>query len=171
MKHSELASNVACIGRSGETRHWTTFVLALAYRATCFTLLFVFAGCVVTRTSRPMIQGTVVDEETNQPLGGVEIWNVSKVETTSAPDGTFVLSRHTYREVTFIGGEAPPVLVEFRAVKEGYCTYRYKNFGRFGGGSPNATWSVEVKLEPVRPDCDTSTSFLPRVEGEGHEQQ
>ena len=150
-------------------QHQMAGVLAHTRRAVFVALTVVLVGCVVTRTSRPMIQGTVVDEETNRPVGGVEIWNVSEVETTSASNGTFVLSRHTYREVTFPGGEAPPLLVEFRAVKEGYCTYRYKNFSIFGGGGSDATWTVEVKLTPVRPDCDTSTTFLPPLETDKNE--
>ena len=129
-----------------------------------FALCAVSMGCVVTRTSRPLIRGTVVDEETEQPLGGVEIWTGNEVETRSAPDGAFELSRRTYREVTFPGREAPPVIVNFRAVKEGYCTYRYSGKNMHGGGATSSVWTVDVKLSPVRPDCDTSTTFLPSMD-------
>lgn len=144
----------------------TTHTITIVYRTVVVAALVVLtSSCVVTRTSRPLIRGTVVNGVTNEPVAGVDIWNVSEIETKTAPDGTFVLPRRTYRETTFPGREAPPVLVEFRAVKEGYCTYRYKGFNRYGGGGAEATWDVDVTLEPARPDCDTSSNFLPHEPG------
>jgi hypothetical protein len=95
--------------------------------------LLLGSGCIVTRLSRPTYEGTVVDSATEAPLPEVEgKWGELSLKTDQR--GRFFVRAVTYRELTWIGYETPPLHVYFTLHKAGYCDHAVQGFNPFGGG-------------------------------------
>lgn len=87
-------------------------------------------SCLVSRCERPQIVGYIYDAESKQPISNCKIG-----ETLSENNGYFALNEKRYRQFTFFGFEAPPVLVNELIEKEGYESQSIQLMNRFGGGA------------------------------------
>ena len=103
---------------------------------------FVSSGCVVKRLGRPQLTGYVYDAETGLPLAGC---SVGEVQTDA--DGYFELPRRCYREMTFVGREAPPLMVSELVEMTGYETVHITGFSTFGGS--NCSDGSDLEIEPI----------------------
>jgi hypothetical protein len=104
--------------------------------------LILSQGCLVSRLERPRITGQVLDAETGLPLEGCRVG-----ETTTDAGGYFELEEKRYRQFTWIGMEAPPVIIQEEVSKEGYETYHIDEFLLYGGGQgEGAHWALEPIL-------------------------
>jgi hypothetical protein len=130
-------------------------------RILLFALLATTPACLVTRGS-PQISGTILDAVTGAPLADVEIRDGpriitdeplpadviardgAEVITTTDTSGHFEIERTTYREFTWFGREAPPLLINFALVKDGYEPKHVQSFAPHGGGSSEGTLTPAV---------------------------
>ncbi len=102
-------------------------------------ITFLFSSCLVSRLSRPAITGTIVDFN-NNPIPSCAVG-----ETFTDEKGNFSLEEKRYREIAFIGGEAPPLFVSERIEKKGYKTKEIKLFSHFGGGArKGSNWELDT---------------------------
>lgn len=90
---------------------------------------FLFQSCWVSRCQRPQIMGYIFDESTKLPI---ENCNVGETSTNGA--GYFNLKEKRYRQFTFVGYEAPPLMVNEAVYKEGYQREYINLHNPFGGG-------------------------------------
>lgn len=90
---------------------------------------FFCQSCLVTRCKRPQIVGYVYDSITRKPIE-----NCSVGESLTNTKGYFQLKELRYSEFTFMGYEAPPLMVNEPISKEGYKNKSIELFNPFGGG-------------------------------------
>lgn len=109
-----------------------------------FLLIGVLLGTTscVSRMSRPVLTGVVVDEN-GRPLPGVQVG-----ESLTDSNGCFSLEEIRYNKfflTELFVMEAPPVYVEELVSKSGFKTDTIRLHSPFGGGAPKGTlWSVDT---------------------------
>ena len=125
-----------------QVRPLPRFCLARRGLVLC-TILFLCSGCLVKRLARPQIAGYVYDAETGQPLSGCSVG-----ETTTDANGYFELPRRCSYELTWVGLEAPPLMLSEYVEMPGYEIVNLLYFAQFGGSSCSGTapWGIE----PIR---------------------
>ncbi|MBF7091655.1 hypothetical protein IUY40_08890 [Flavobacterium sp. ALJ2] len=90
---------------------------------------FLFQSCLVSRCQRPQITGYIYDESTNTPIENCKVG-----ESLTNTMGYFSLKEIRYSQFTFVGYEAPPLLVNEAVYKEGYEKKSIDLHNPFGGG-------------------------------------
>lgn len=93
------------------------------------SIAFVCQSCLVSRCKRPQIMGYVYDSITRKPIENCQVG-----ENLTDIKGYFQLKELRYCEFTFIGYEAPPLMVNETIYKEGYEKKSIELFNPFGGG-------------------------------------
>jgi hypothetical protein len=93
------------------------------------TIIFTCQSCLVSRCKRPQIIGYVYDSITKKPIENCKVG-----ENTTDAKGYFQLKELRYSEFTFMGYEAPPLMVNETIYKEGYQKKSIALFTPFGGG-------------------------------------
>lgn len=93
------------------------------------SIAFLFQSCLVSRCQRPQIIGYIFDESTKSPIR-----NCNVGETLTDETGYYNLKEKRYRQFTFVGYEAPPLLVNEVISKEGYEKGFINLHNPFGGG-------------------------------------
>ncbi|MFC2096371.1 hypothetical protein ACFLQ3_01570 [Bacteroidota bacterium] len=97
-------------------------------------------ACIVSRVSRPKLTGYVVNIESKNPIFGC---NVGESITDSM--GYYELKEKRYLDITWIGMEAPPLLVQELVEKEEYIIDTIQGFNRYGGGMrKGAHWEMDT---------------------------
>jgi hypothetical protein len=131
----------------------------MAARIVFALVLAAASGCVVTRTSRPQIEGTVYDAATDRPLPGVNVVTFDpdtqayRTEAVTDTEGRFEVPRLTYRELTWPGTEAPPLVYRLDLRKDGYEDDTLEEFDPQGGGSAEASRRYDrVRMQPLPAD-------------------
>ncbi|OXA88301.1 peptidase associated/transthyretin-like domain-containing protein [Flavobacterium hercynium] len=113
-----------------------------------FTMLF--QSCLVSRCKRPQIVGYIYDSITRQP-----ITNCNVGENLTDQKGYFELKELRYSQFTFIGYEAPTLLVNEAVQKEGYETKSISLFNPHGGGHKKGAKhdadTIFLKKTPIIP--------------------
>ncbi|MFH6991272.1 hypothetical protein [Flavobacterium sp. FlaQc-48] len=97
------------------------FVIAIA---------FTFQSCLVSRCKRPQIVGYIYDSITRMPIENCKVG-----ENLTDAKGYFELKELRYSQFTFVGYEAPPLMVNELISKEGYEKKSIALFNPFGGGN------------------------------------
>ena len=92
-----------------------------------FTMLF--QSCLVSRCKRPEIVGYVYDSITKKPIA-----NCNVGENMTDTKGYFQLKELRYSQLTFLGFEAPSLMVNEAVTKEGYEAKSISLFNPHGGG-------------------------------------
>ncbi|WP_394774674.1 hypothetical protein [Flavobacterium sp.] len=87
-------------------------------------------SCLVGRCKRPQIIGYIYDSITRQPIANCKVG-----ENLTDTNGYFQLKEQRYSQFTFIGYEAPPILVNEEIYKENYEKKSIQLFNPFGGGN------------------------------------
>ncbi|WP_103863642.1 hypothetical protein [Aquimarina sp. I32.4] len=102
-------------------------------------------SCLVSRLSRPKLTGYIYTKNSNEPIEKCKVG-----ESYTDARGYYELSKKRYREVTFIGYEAPPVFVRELVLKNGYITDTIKAFNKYGGAArKNTHWKMDtIFLKP-----------------------
>jgi hypothetical protein len=105
------------------------------------TILFLFIciaftsqSCLVSRCKRPQIVGYVYDSITRKPIANCKVG-----ENLTDIKGYFQLKELRYSEFTFIGNEAPPLMINEAIYKENYEKKSIQLFNPFGGGNRKGT--------------------------------
>jgi hypothetical protein len=98
------------------------------------TTAFVCQSCLVSRCKRPQIVGYIYDSITRQPIVNCKVG-----ENLTDTKGYFKLKEQRYSQFTFIGYEAPPLLVNEEIYKEDYEKKSIQLFNPFGGGNRKGT--------------------------------
>ena len=93
------------------------------------TITFVCQSCLVSRCKRPQITGYIYDSITRKPIENCKVG-----ENLTDIKGYFQLKELRYSEFTFVGYEAPPLMVNESIYKEGYEKKSIELFNPFGGG-------------------------------------
>jgi hypothetical protein len=108
-----------------------------------FITLLLVTSCV-SRTRIPLIEGYIYNSERN-PLSGVKVCVNNDICTDTDEQGYFFINRITYKEMTFIGGEAPAVVYDLSLSKKEYSDtiIHYKNL--YGGANTN----LKVKYDTL----------------------
>lgn len=119
-------------------------------------------GSCVRRVSSPAYEGTVIDSTTKQPLDEVAVISTGGQATTDN-QGKFFLKAVTYRQFTFPGMEAPPLLFDAILNKEGYNEQHIQHFdSRGGGASPSIVWQEEILMTPLTSKpCEKNSTTHP----------
>lgn len=97
-------------------------------------IAFICQSCLVSRCKRPQIVGYIYDSITRQPIANCKVG-----ENLTDAKGYFQLKEQRYSQFTFIGYEAPPILVNEAIYKEDYEKKAIQLFNRFGGGNRKGT--------------------------------
>ena|SRR6218665_648885 len=90
---------------------------------------FSFQSCLVSRCKRPQIIGYIYDSETKKPVDNCKVG-----ETVSQSNGYFSLKEKRYHQLTFLGFEAPNLMINEPINKEGYESQQIQFMQPFGGG-------------------------------------
>lgn len=93
------------------------------------TITFVCQSCLVSRCKRPQITGYIYDSITRKPIENCKVG-----ENLTDIKGYFQLKELRYSEFTFVGYEAPPLMVNEAIYKEGYEKKSIELSNPFGGG-------------------------------------
>lgn len=93
------------------------------------TLAMLFQSCLVSRCKRPQIVGYVYDSISRQPIA-----NCNVGENKTGANGYFELKELRYSQLTFLGFEAPLLMVNEAITKEGYEKKFIALFNPHGGG-------------------------------------
>lgn len=111
------------------------------FRAILSVAVFlVFNSCLVSRAERPFITGYVYDS-----ISGVPLKDCKVGDTYTDSSGYYELDEKRYRQFTFPGMEAPPVLVNESVTMEGYQNDTIIAFSPFGGGIRKGTiWAIDT---------------------------
>lgn len=92
-------------------------------------LAFICQSCLVNRCKRPQIVGYIYDSISRKPIENCKVG-----ENLTDANGYFQLKELRYSQFTFVGYEAPPLLVNELISKEGYDKKHIELFNPFGGG-------------------------------------
>ncbi|MFB9080536.1 hypothetical protein ACFFLS_20595 [Flavobacterium procerum] len=113
------------------------------------TISISLQSCLVSRCERPQIVGYIYDAESKQPIE-----NCTVGETLSENNGYFSLNEKRYRQFTFFGFEAPPVIVNEAIEKEGYESQSIQVMNPFGGGARKGSLhnadTIYLKKTPIQ---------------------
>lgn len=93
------------------------------------TFAMLFQSCLVSRCKRPQIVGYVYDSISRQPIA-----NCNVGENKTGANGYFELKELRYSQLTFLGFEAPLLMVNEVITKEGYEKKFIALFNPHGGG-------------------------------------
>ncbi|WP_159090618.1 hypothetical protein [Aquimarina aquimarini] len=103
-------------------------------------IMLLMQSCLVSRLSRPKLTGYIYAKDSKQPIEKCKVG-----ESYTDAWGYYELSEKRYREITFIGNEAPPVFVQELIFKKGYVTDTIKAFNRYGGAArKNTHWKIDT---------------------------
>lgn len=104
------------------------------------TLSVVLQACLVSRLRRPQLTGYIFDIESRQPIEGCKVG-----ESLTDSTGYYKLKEKRYLQITWIGMEAPPLLVREVVEKKGYMKDTIKGFNKYGGGMrKGAHWKMDT---------------------------
>lgn len=92
-------------------------------------IAFVCQSCLTSRCKRPQIVGYIYDSISGKPIENCKVG-----ENLTDVNGYFQLKELRYSQFTFVGYEAPPLIVNEAISKEGYDKKHIELFNRFGGG-------------------------------------
>ncbi|QGK74117.1 hypothetical protein [Flavobacterium sp. SLB02] len=93
------------------------------------TIALVCQSCLVSRCKRPQIMGYIYDSISRKPIENCKVG-----ENLTDTKGHFQLKELRYSEFTFVGYEAPLLMVNEAIIKEGYENKSIQLFNPFGGG-------------------------------------
>lgn len=114
------------------------------------TLTILSQSCIVSRCKRPQIVGYIYDSITRQPIA-----NCNVGENMTDTKGYFKLKELRYSQLTFLGFEAPTLLVNESVQKEGYETKFIALFNPHGGGHKKGAKhdadTIFLKKKPIIP--------------------
>lgn len=115
------------------------------------TIALVCQSCLVSRCKRPQITGYIYDSITRKPIENCKVG-----ETLTNTKGYFQLKELRYSQFTFMGHEAPPLMVNEPITKEGYEKKSIALFNPFGGGIRKGAIyhadTIFLKKTPIIPD-------------------
>lgn len=107
-------------------------------------------SCLVSRCKRPQIVGYIYDSITRKPIENCKVG-----ENLTNNKGYFLLKELRFSQFTFIGYEAPPLIVNEAIYKEGYENKTIALFNPFGGGNRKGTTvnadTIFLKKAPIIP--------------------
>lgn len=133
--------------QSDTPQHPLLSLLVLCMVAACL----ISSGCApTTRTRYPSVSGTITDFASGQPIANAAVIYENQESIMAVTDvrGRFNLPGKNFREIAWIGGEAPNLRADLRMLKSGYVLGAVEYNYTFGGGSPDKHLDVNIQMLP-----------------------